>query len=80
MIVISEHDLGVVCDAGKCTRQAFYIVTVRTAYPLYRLYCPQCTARLLQRVAELLHDNDDGRPLHECVETEFLLTGESVNA
>jgi hypothetical protein len=79
MTVISEADLGIVCESGKCTGTATYIVTVRTHETLHRLYCSECTAILVDGAAKLLRDNDAG-PLHEHVETEYLLTGVSINA
>lgn len=81
MIVIREADLGIACDNGKCTRAAFYIVTVHDPnQPSHKLYCPQCTAKTLQRVVALLRIFGDERELHECIETDHLLTGEAINS
>lgn len=78
MIVISEADLGIVCEAGKCTGTATYIVTVHAQETLHRLYCSECTALLVDGASKVLRDRDAG-PLHEHVETEYLLTGVSIN-
>lgn len=77
MMVISESELGIPCDGGKCTRQAHYVCTVRADETLIRLYCAQCTATLLQGVAKVLHE---GESLHDHVDTVHLLTGASINA
>jgi hypothetical protein len=46
MIVISETDLGVVCEG--CTRPAFYIATP----------CIGCTAAQRSYYSKVLNDND----------------------
>lgn len=76
-IVITESQLGIVCEG--CKRAAVYIVTVHGDDTTHRLYCPQCTAELLQRAAQILEDNDDDRPLHDYIETESLFSGKVIS-
>ena len=76
--IIAERDLGIVCDSSKCTRQAWYICTIRTAeLPYARLYCPQHTAELLQGAAKMLPANES---LSAYIETEHLFQGAEINA
>lgn len=78
MIVISDHELGTVCDSPSCTRQAIYVVTVNFPTRRYvRLYCPKCTAEFLQGAVKVLRGNES---LHDYVQTEHLVKGASINA
>ena len=84
MKVIGDRDLGIVCDSFACTSQAYYVCTVhlpesadKPATNMIRLYCPQCTAILLQGAAKLVKDD---AALHDYVETEHLLKGEVIEA
>lgn len=75
MIVITESDLGIACDSTGCTKQAYYVCMFKFTAPYARLYCPQHTAELLQSAATILKD---GESLHDYIETEFLVKGNSI--
>lgn len=75
MMVISEIDLGIVCDSKSCTRQAHYVVTVNAPTPWHGLYCPQCSATLLQWAARVLNDTHDERQLADFITSQPLIRG-----
>lgn len=80
MIVISESEIGIPCDSGRCTNDAEYMVTLRLDQPLVRLYCKQCTGYLVNGAAKVLAANNSDESLHDYIETELLKTGRTINA
>lgn len=75
MKIITDRDLDVVCDSGKCTAPAVYACNIHSQELVVRLYCPRHTAELLQGMVELVKDN-----LHQYVEVEHIVTGAALNA
>lgn len=79
MRVIAESDLGIVCENGKCTGTATYIIKVTFPDALeIRLYCAQCTRRFTEGSAKILTPKNI--PIHDVLEVETLLTGVAINA
>lgn len=78
MIVISESEIGIRCDSGRCTNDADYVVTLRLDVPLVRLYCKECTALLVNGAAKVLAANNSDESLHDYIETELLKTGRVI--
>lgn len=81
--MITERDLGIVCDSGSCTCQAVYAVTVRNLADkqiIYtRMYCPEHTKELTKGVADIIAKPEhDGKMLHDYLEVEHIES--SVNA
>lgn len=74
MIVITEADLGIVCDGDnqRCTGEATYVVVVHADSVLVRMYCKECTKRLAEGVADVMRRNDDETPIHDVLEVEHI--------
>lgn len=77
-IVISEHEMCVVCDNGKCTCLACYVVVVHTDSTYVRLYCADCTRRLTEGTANLVRDSGSTLAVHDLLEVEYLSTGRVI--
>lgn len=89
-MIISDLDLGTVCDQSRCTAQAVYVCTATNlgnASVLYvRLYCPDHMRELVEGLAKLLARQDiraqlpDGFCVHDCLEVEHLVVGARIDA